>query len=68
MIKCQTKVTLEIAIDVLVTKQCQLIWILRQQGTINIFDYQTANAGVSPPSSPSFLKGDENQRFLSEKY
>ena len=43
---------------------------LRQQketGTIDIFDYQTANAGTSPPPTPPFLQGDKNQRFLSEK-
>ena len=31
------------------------------------FDYQTANAGTSPPPTPPFLQGDENHRFLSEK-
>ena len=31
-----------------------------------MFDYQTANAGTSPPTPP-FLQGDENHRFLSEK-
>ena len=36
-------------------------------GTIDIFDYQTANGGTSPPPTPPFLQGDENQRFLSEK-
>ena len=64
--------TLEIAIDmVLVTKQCQLNLnfetIEGNTGTIDIFDYQTANAGTSPPPTPPFLQGDENQRFLSEK-
>ena len=36
-------------------------------GTIDIFDYQTANAGTSPPPTLPFLQGDENHRFLSEK-
>ena len=36
-------------------------------GKIDIFDYQNANAGTSPPPTPPFLQGDENQRFLSEK-
>ena len=36
-------------------------------GTIDIFDYQTANAGTSPPPTSPFLQGDENHRFLSEK-
>ena len=31
------------------------------------FDYQTANAGTSPPPTLPFLQGDENHRFLSEK-
>ena len=64
--------TLEIAIDTfLVTKQCQLHLnfetIEGNTGTIDIFDYQAANAGTSPPPTPPFLQGDENQRFLSEK-
>ena len=36
-------------------------------GTIDVFDYQTANAGTSPPPILPFLQGDENHRFLSEK-
>ena len=63
--------TLEIAIDMfLVTKQCQLnlnFETKKDTGTIDIFDYQTANAGTSPPPTPPFLQGDQNQRFLSEK-
>ena len=31
------------------------------------FDYQTANAGTSPPPTSPFFQGDENHRFLSEK-
>ena len=64
--------TLEIAIyTFLVTKQCQLNLNFettkKETGTIDIFDYQTANAGTSPPPTPPFLQGDENHRFLSEK-
>ena len=33
-------------------------------GTIDIFDYQTANAGTSPPPTPPFLQGDENQQVF----
>ena len=36
-------------------------------GKIDVFDYQTANAGTSPPPTLPFLQGDENHRFLSEK-
>ena len=63
--------TLEISIDTfLVTKQCQLnlnFETKKDTGTIDIFDYQTANAGASPPPTLPFLQGDENQRFLSAK-
>ena len=58
--------TLEIAIDTfLVTKQCQLnlnFETKKDTGTIDIFDYQTANAGTPPPPTPPFLQGNENQR------
>ena len=68
MIKCQLSDTWDSNWCVLVTKQCQLNWILRQQedsaGTIDIFDYQTANAGTSPPTTPPFLQGDENHRVF----
>ena len=40
---------------------------LGNAGTIDIHDYQTANAGTSPPPTLPFLQGDENHRFLSEK-
>ena len=50
--------TLEIAIDMfLVTKQCQLnlnFETKKDTGTIDIFDYQTANTGTSPPPTPPF--------------
>ena len=64
--------TLEIAIGTfLVTKQCQLNLnfetIEGNTSTIDTLDHQTANAGTSPPPTPPFLQGDENQRFLSEK-
>ena len=61
--------TLEIAIDTfLVTKQCQLHLnfetIEGNTGTIDIFDYQAANAGTSPPPTPPFLQGDETKGFI----
>ena len=71
MIKCQLSDTWDSNWCVLVTKQCQLNLNFettgRHAGTIDIFDYQTANAGTSPPTTPPFLQGDENHRFLSEK-
>ena len=72
LIKCQLSDTWESNWHVLVTKQCQLnlnfvMTTGRHAVTIDIFDYQTANAGTSPPPTPPFLQGDENHRFLSEK-
>ena len=72
MIKCQLSDTRDSNWDrFLVTKQCQLHFnfetIEGNTGTIDIFDYQTTNAGASPPPTPPFLQGDENHRFLSEK-
>ena len=61
--------TLEIAIDMfLVTKQWQLnlnFETTKRTDTIDTyFDYQTANAGTSPPPTPPFLQGDENPQVF----
>ena len=61
MIKCQTKLTLEIAIDMFWWQNNANLnlnfWEEKETDTIDIFDYQTANAaGTALPPTPSFLK------------
>ena len=70
LIKCQLGDTWDSNWHIFGDKQCQLnlnFWNKEgHTGTIDIFDYQTANAGRPPLPTPPFLQGDENQRFLSE--
>ena len=71
MIKCQLSNTWDSNWDIFGDKTMPIkfeFWNKEgHTGTIDIFDYQTANAGTSPPPTPPFLQGDVNQRFLSEK-
>ena len=72
MIKCQTKLTLGIAIDTFWWQNNANLnlnfWEEKKTDTIDIFDYQTGNiAGIDLPPTPSFLKEMKTTGFYLKK-